>query len=219
MLRTALRSLAARKLRLALTAVAVVLGVAFVTGTLVVTDTAGVAFDEQFTDVHEGVDLVIRTEAAFGAAMGVEVERDPVSDDALRTVRSVPGVRAAHAQIQGQALLFDPDGKPIVPGGASAGQSWVDPPVGAFELRSGAAPAGADEVVIDAATAGEHGFAIGDSIDVQADGERRSLRISGTAGFGQRDGMPNATMAPLSSATTSTCEAPPSTPSAAPAVA
>jgi putative ABC transport system permease protein len=86
MLRITLKSLAARKLRLALTAIAIVLGVAFVTGTYILTDTSNKLFDEQFADVVDGVDLVVRSGAAFGAAHGIEVERDPVPDTAVTTI-------------------------------------------------------------------------------------------------------------------------------------
>lgn len=194
MLRTTLRSLSARKLRLALTAVAVVLGVAFVTGTSVLTDTSSTLFDEQFADVTEGVDLVVRTEAAFGAAMGVEVERDPVPDATLDVIRAVEGVEAAHRQIQGQALLFDAAGAAIVPSGSSVGMSWAPPPFGAFVLREGAAP-GDPELVVDAATAAANGIGVGDRIDAQGATGTETFRVSGIAGFGQRSGIPDATVA------------------------
>lgn len=195
MLRITLRTLAARKLRLALTAVAVVLGVAFVSGTLVLTDTSSKLFDDQFADVHDGVDLIVRTEAAFGAAMGVEVERDPVDDEALGAVAAVDGVRAAVPQIQGQALLITREGEAIVPSGPSVGMSWTAPPVGAFPLRSGDAPDAAGEVAIDAATAAEHAIHIGDRIDVQGVPGTDTYTVTGLVGFADRDGMPDATIA------------------------
>lgn len=83
MLRATFKSVAARKLRLLLTATAIVLGVAFVTGTLVLTDTSTRLFDDQFSQATAGVDLVVRDAATFGAAMGVEVDRDPVTDQTL----------------------------------------------------------------------------------------------------------------------------------------
>jgi putative ABC transport system permease protein len=195
MLRITLRTLAARKLRLALTAVAVVLGVAFVAGTLVLTDTSSALFDEQFADVNDGVDLIVRTEAAFGAAMGVEVERDPVDAQALAAIEAVDGVKAAVAQVQGQALLFDPASAAIVPSGPSIGLSWTAPPVGAFPLRSGAAPDAPGEVAIDTTTAAEHGIGVGDRIDVQGRQDRGAYTVTGIVGFGDRDGLPDATVA------------------------
>ncbi|HSK96773.1 MAG TPA: FtsX-like permease family protein, partial [Euzebyales bacterium] len=190
-----MRSLSTRKLRSALTAVAIVLGVAFVTGTYVLTDTSSQLFDEQFADVTDGVDLVVRSEAAFGAAMGVEVERDPVRDTVFAAIESTPGVKAAQPQIQGQALLFDTDGEAIVPKGASVAMSYAAPPLGAFELREGTAPRSADEIVIDAATASDHAISLGDRIDAQGPTGTKAFRVTGIAGFGDRDGMPNATVA------------------------
>jgi putative ABC transport system permease protein len=195
MLHITLRTLAARKLRLALTAVAIVLGVAFVSGTLVLTDTSSALFDEQFADVNEGVDLIVRTEAAFGAAMGVEVERDPIDDRTLSTISATEGVEVAVPQIQGQALLFDPAGEAIVPSGPSVGLSWVPPPVGAFTLRAGRAPAGAGEVAIDAATATERRITVGDRIEVQGREGIGTFTVTGLVGFGDRDGVPDATLA------------------------
>ena len=195
MLRITFKSLAARKLRLALTAIAIVLGVAFVTGTYILTDTSNKLFDEQFADVVDGVDLVVRSDAAFDAAMGVEVERDPVPDTAVTTIESTGGVKAAMRQVQGQALLFDPAGEPIVPSGASVGMSWAPPPFGAFELRRGAPPSEHNEVVIDAATSSEYGIDVGDSIKAQGAAETETFRVSGVVGFGERAGMPNATVA------------------------
>ena len=77
MLKLILKQTLARRARLALTAVAVTLGVTFVTGALVLTDTAQDAFDAQFTRAASGVDLTVRDAVAFDAAMGVEVARDP----------------------------------------------------------------------------------------------------------------------------------------------
>jgi putative ABC transport system permease protein len=201
MLRITLKTLAARKLRLALTAVAIVLGVAFVSGTLVLTDTSSALFDEQFADVNDGVDLMVRTEAAFGAAMGVEVERDPIDAEVLATIAATAGVKTAVPQIQGQALLFDPSGQAIVPSGPSVGLSWVPPPVGAFELRTGEAPAAANEVAIDAATAAENRIDVGDRIDVQGRDRASSFTVTGLVGFGDRDGVPDATLALFDHAT------------------
>ena len=190
-----LKAVAARRLRLALTISAIVLGVTFVVGALVLTDTANKLFADQFADANDGVDLVVRSAVAFDSGMGVEVERDPLPDGLPGEVRAIDGVVDAVGQVSGQALLFAPDGEPIVPDGPSVGGSWAPEPVGMFTMLRGRVPAGADEVVIDAATAAEHGFRPGATITVQTSGPPDAYRIVGIVGFGDRDTLPGATVA------------------------
>ncbi len=78
MIRFAFAQVAAHRIRLALTVLAVVLGVGFVAGSLVLNDTAQRLFDEQFATATAGADVTIRTATAFDSGMGVEVERDPL---------------------------------------------------------------------------------------------------------------------------------------------
>lgn len=190
-----IKGVAARRLRLALTVTAVVLGVTFVVGTLVLTDTANKLFADQFADADNGVDVVVRSASAFDSAMGVEVERDPLPAATLDEVRATDGVADAAGQVSGQALLYAPDGEPIIPKGPSAGGSWAPAPFGMFTIRDGRAPAGPGEVVIDAATATDHGFAVGDTITVQIIGPPDEYRVVGVVGFGDRDSLPGATVA------------------------
>lgn len=194
MLRTTLKSLAARKRRLLLTATAIVLGVTFVTGTLVLTDTSTRLFDDQFTQATAGVDLVVRDAATFGAAMGVEVERDPVTEQTLAQIRGTQGVTGAQGLVRGSALLVV-DGEAIVPGGPSVGLSWAEGPFNPFALRSGRPPRAAGEVVIDAATAADAGVAVGDTVAVSLEDGSHPMKVVGVAGFGDADGIPNATLA------------------------
>ena len=136
MLQATLKALAARKLRLLLTATAIVLGVAFVTGTLVLTDTSSRLFDDQFAQATAGVDLVVRDQADFDAAMGVEVERDPLPAGLVDRIRQVPGVGQAQGTVQGSALLVV-EGEAVVPPGKSVGASWTPAPFNPFVLASG----------------------------------------------------------------------------------
>jgi putative ABC transport system permease protein len=90
--------------------------------------------------------------------------------------------------------LIVADGEAIVPRGPSMLSSWIPAPVGAFTVRDGQPPSQSDEVVLDVATATAHNLGIGDTVTVQA--ERNSkLRIVGLAGFGDEDGIANATVA------------------------
>jgi hypothetical protein len=156
MFRTTLKSLTARMLRLLLTATAIVLGVAFATGALVLTDTSTRLFDEQFAESTAGVDVIVRATAAFGSAMGVEVERDPVPAEALNTIRTTDGVAGAEGSVRGSALLVV-DGEAVVPGGPSVGLSWGDAPYSPYRLADGRPPRTDGEVVVDVATAEAYG--------------------------------------------------------------
>ncbi|MFC4058743.1 FtsX-like permease family protein [Planomonospora corallina] len=193
MWRLVLRNTLAHRGRLALTLLAVLLGVTFVTGSLVLTDTSRRLLDEQFRTATAGVDLAVRDAAAFDSAMGVEVERDPLPATLVDRVRAVPGVAAAVPVVRGQGVL-SADGKAIVPAGPSLLMSWEPAPVGAFTLRTGRAPVADDEVVVDAATAALHGVGLGSRVTVRAD-ETAVLRVVGLAGFGAEPGLPNSTVA------------------------
>ncbi|RNE66787.1 ABC transporter permease [Cryobacterium tepidiphilum] len=193
MFRLTIKQVLAQRLRLALTLLAVVLGVTFVTGSLVLTDTSQKLFDDQFRTATEGADFTVRSAAAFDSAMGVEVERDPLPHALLERVAGVDGVATAAPVAKGQGLL-EFDGDAIVPAGASLLTTWVPEPLGAFSLRAGTAPNSPDEVVIDVATANAHGITVGDTVTVRAE-EARPLTVVGLVGFGSADGLPNSTVA------------------------
>ncbi|GLX09570.1 ABC transporter permease [Microbispora sp. NBRC 16548] len=193
MWRLIVRNTVARRGRLALTLLAVLLGVTFVTGSLVLTDTSQGLLDDQFRTATAGVDLTVRDAAAFDSAMGVEVERDPLPPEVVDRVRAVPGVAAATPVVRGQGLL-GVAGKTIVPAGPSLLLSWEPAPVGAFTLRAGRAPAAEGEVVVDAATARRHRIGLGAEVTVRAERTER-LRVVGLAGFGSAEGLPGTTVA------------------------
>ena len=108
MLRLTFRSLAARKFRLLATSLAVMLGVAFMAGTLVLTDTIQKTFDDLFSTVYDDTDAVVRAEGAFDSE-GVE-QRGRVDASLLDTVSDVDGVDVAEPDIRGYAQLVDKDG-------------------------------------------------------------------------------------------------------------
>nr|BFE60329.1 ABC transporter permease [Dactylosporangium thailandense] len=193
MWRLTLRNAAAHPARLALTLLAVALGIMFVTGTLVLTDTSGRALDAQFRTAAAGTDLTVRRATAFDDAMGVEVERDPLPAATLERVRAVPGVADAQPAARGQALLTA-GGRTLVPSGASLLRSWTPEPFNAFAVRTGRPPLTGDEVVLDAATAREYHVALGDTVTVQA-ASTAALRVVGLAWFGDRPGLPDTTVA------------------------
>src|SRR5881394_430264 len=156
MWRATVKSLLARKLRLLLTAFAVVLGVGFMAGTLVITDTALSSFDQLFGDVFTGTDVVVQAKTAFtpdqgGPGGGGGTEHNPIPPNLPPTVRAIPGVRAADGDVGGLAQIVDPKtGDVIANGGApTIGNSW-DPDVTTLVVAEGSPPSGPDQVAVDA---------------------------------------------------------------------
>ena len=88
-----LRGLFAHKLRLALTALAIVLGVTFISGTFVLTDTLNNTFSSLFTSVYSKIDFQVRGVAQFGS--GESATRNPLPESVLARVQNVPGVAGA----------------------------------------------------------------------------------------------------------------------------
>ncbi|HEX2149545.1 MAG TPA: ABC transporter permease, partial [Actinomycetota bacterium] len=189
-----LKNLKARKLRLAMTAFAVVLGVAFVAGTFVLTDTMNSAFDNLFSDVNEGLDVIVRSESEFESQFGGS--RQPIPDTLVDTVAGVDGVEAAAGNVQGYAQFVTEDGEAVTTGGApTLGGTWYDEPQGSLVIREGEAPVGPDQVMVDAGTADKHGFDVGDRITVITQVAPREFEVSGIAAFGEADNLGGATLA------------------------
>src|SRR6185436_2575769 len=183
MFRATIKSLLARKLRLVLTALAVVLGVGFTAGTFILTDTALASFDSLFGEAYSNIDVVVQAHQVFnpteggGPGGGGGQELNPVPESVLPKVRAVPGVQYAEGSVQSLAQIIDPaTGKVIQSGGApTIGSSW-SPDLSPFTLEPGGAPpAGPHQVVVDAGTASDHGLSVGQQI--------RVVTPSGTGGY------------------------------------
>src|ERR1700759_1956383 len=101
MRKVTLRGLFAHKLRLALTALAIVLGVTFIAGAFVLTDTLHNTFNTLFGHIYQNLDFQVRGVAQFGS--GGTATRNPVPESVLSTVRGVPGVEAADGSVTGYA--------------------------------------------------------------------------------------------------------------------
>jgi putative ABC transport system permease protein len=197
LIRVGLRGLLGRKLRTVLTAFAIVLGVAMVSGTYVLTDSIDKAFDSIFTDVRKGSNAVITGRSAFDLSEDSGSEAPTFNESLLPKVRALPDVAAAEPSVDGDAQLIGKDGKAIVYGGApnlgfsiASGASRFNP----LTLTRGRWP-GPGEVVVDRATADKEDFQIGQVIRVQAEGPARSLRISGFVKFGSVNTIGGATLA------------------------
>ncbi len=198
MTRFALRGILGRKLRTVLTAVAVVLGVAMVSGTFVLTDSIAKAFDAIFTEQYRGTDAVVTGKSAFDLSNNNNTSDLPSFDESLlEKVRGLPDVRAALGGVAAQAHLIGRDGKAIVFGGAPNLGFSVDPSQPAFNslsLVDGGWPKGS-EVVVDRSTASKKHLRVGDMIGVQAQGPVVRFRISGLVKFGAVSTIGGATLA------------------------
>ena len=196
----ALKGLAARKLRASLTAIAIVLGVAMISGTYVLTDTINAGFDTIFTQSYQNADAVITGKTAFA---GTDETGDVVSpgfaESVLERVRTLPDVAAAAGGIQDEAKLIGKDGKALSTGGAPTLAFSVD--AGGDErfnpltLVDGRWPQGPNEIAVDQAVAGDEGFRLGDAVGVSTHEGLRQFRLVGIAKFGAVESIGGATLA------------------------
>ena len=197
MVRATLKGLIAHKLRLFLTALAVVLGVAFVAGTFVLTDTINHTFDVLFHQINAGVDVSVRAASGFGQQGSAQTGRDTVPASLLETVKQVPGVQIAEGGVAGYAQLVDRNGKAVSTGGApTLGVSWTtERTLSPLRLRTGREPRRDGEVVIDAVTSRERKLAVGDRVKILFQGPSEDFTVVGVAGFGDADNLAGATLA------------------------
>lgn len=170
MLRATLRALAAYKLRLALSALSIILGVAFVAGTFIFTDSLQRAFDD-LTSAGE-VDLVIEPAVAFDAGFQGESTVRTMPDTLVADVAAVPGTaEVVGSVVVRNVVVLGPDGKPLGTGGGPGsigfGESWIEnESLSDWRLLEGATPRGANEVVVDESTAEATESQLGSTIDV-----------------------------------------------------
>src|SRR4051794_22320915 len=185
MIQIALKGMARRKLRTALTAIAIVLGVALITGTYVLTDSIKGAFGGIFTQVYRGTDATVTGKSAFDLSGNGTTIPPPFSESLLPRVRALPDVAAAVGGVGGIAHIIV-DGKVVHFGGAGNLGFSVDPTqpdLNSLTLVSGTWP-GPNEVVIDDSTAHKESFQLGQTVGIQASGPTLRMRISGFVHFG-----------------------------------
>ncbi|MPY94455.1 MAG: FtsX-like permease family protein [Acidimicrobiia bacterium] len=189
MLRTTLRSLWEHKRRLISTVVAVVLGVAFMAGTLVLGDTLDNSFDNLFADIGEGIDAEVRGTELFDTGFGAI--RQPLDESLVEDVADVDGVTSAAGYIQTSAgRILDSEGEPIGPaqGPPTLLQSYIaDPELSGTEMVEGHGPEADDEMVLSRGAAEDGDFAIGDQIEVLVAEGRRTFTLVGVYTIGGRD--------------------------------
>src|SRR2546430_678379 len=184
-----LKGILARKLRLALTTLAVLLGVAFVSGTYVLTDTMERSFDTIFRRTVTDVDLVVRARDPY---TGGGSQRTRIPDATLARVRAVDGVATADGTTFGYAQLVGHGGDSIQNGLApTLGLSWPESGAGPLALAhdgKSRPPRGDREVLVDEGTARANGFKGGDHVRVLLQGPAQQFTIVGLFGLkGQAD--------------------------------
>jgi putative ABC transport system permease protein len=201
MIRVSLKGLAARPVRAVLTALAIVLGVAMVSGSFVVTDTITKAFDTIFTSSYKNTEAVVSKRSLVDYSNS---GNGTVPENLLVKVRKLPEVKAAAGSIidlnndTTNTKLIDRDGNAIDANGNPTFGFGVDPSQPRFNplhLVAGHWASGRHDVVIDYNTAKQHHFAVGDFIDAAAKGPKERFRISGIAKYGDVDSLGGATIA------------------------
>ncbi len=194
MLKATLKGLLAHKIRLALTALSIILGVGFISGTFIYTDTIGRAFDGIFEDAFEGVDIVVSGQSDLQFGEGVFLPQDDVE-----ALASVEGVESIEPYVQGfGVVVLDKEGEPI--GGQGPPQFGAnfdsEAESGGFVLREGSLPSGPTEVVVDAQSVETAGFALGDTVQIVSPTTAATdYTLVGVAGFGELDNLGGATFA------------------------
>ncbi|MFI7016182.1 ABC transporter permease [Streptomyces sp. NPDC050164] len=178
MFRTALRNVLAHKARLLMTVLAVMLGVAFVSGTLVFTNTISDAFQKSSAKGFDQVDVAMT--ADYQDAEGDRVGKlHDLTQAVLDKSERVPGAASAIGVVQGFTAIADKDGKLIGEGFQSQGGNYWGTKDPRYPLTSGHAPKGKGEILIDSETAKRAGYKVGDTVRMSVDGPVLTPRITG----------------------------------------
>jgi putative ABC transport system permease protein len=201
--RFALRALVGRKLRAFLTGIAIVLGVAMISGTYILTDTVDRAFKNLFTESYAGTDAVVTGKGLDITIDGATVPPPPVDEGVLETVRGVPEVALATGQIFDElnTKILTPEGEAVSSGGAPTFGFGIDtsPEFERFNplnLQPGGSwPAADGEVVIDAGTADKQNYAVGDMVGITTLQPTRQFELVGIAQYGSVDSLGSASFA------------------------
>lgn len=172
MLKATIKSLLSRKLRLVLSALAVVLGVMFVSGSFVLTDTLQRSFTDLFSSAFANVDVSVSPEQEKGK------QPEPLTPQAIEDVKAVPGVASAVGDVQGSARPIGKNGKVITTSGAPRfGANWTG--TGQERIREGRAPEADDEVILGAYLATTGDFKVGDEISVLTLEPKKTFKVTG----------------------------------------
>ena len=181
MIKTALKTALAHRLRLALTGIAVMLGVTFVAGTFIYTDTLDKVFSTMIDEGASGVDVYVQPHTEFETLMDYGMAGPGLPEEMVEAVRDTDGVHAAEGTVAGYAQFVDKKGNAITPiGPPTLGMSWTrDDGLSTLEIIDGDPPETRLEVAMDAATAGRYGFAVGDDVKILLQGPEEGFELVG----------------------------------------
>ncbi len=182
-----LASIRHNRMRFVLTGVAVVLGVAFMAGTLVLTDTIKQSYDNIAGNVYKSTDAVVRS-SRIVTSDNNPTTRGTVDAATLATVRSTPGVRAAAPQQTGNAVVVDHHGALLDANpnrSAPIALAWSSvPELNPMTLVAGHAPVAADDVVIDRASWQKGHFVVGETVHVVSKLGSQAYHLVGVVTYG-----------------------------------
>ena len=187
MIRVAIKGVLGRKLRAILTGFAIVLGVAMISGSFILTDTLAKSFDGAYEESYRATDAVISSNQSIETDDG-GTETAPF-DAAIQTrVQALDGVRSVLGTIEDEARLVDANGKLIGESGSGQAIAYAGSPdddQNPLKLVQGAWPAAGDQIAVDRVTAAKHDFTVGQTVGAYAGGPAAKYRISGIVSFGK----------------------------------
>jgi putative ABC transport system permease protein len=203
MFRTTLKSIFARKARILLTAIAVIAGTSFLSGTFIFTDTIQRTFDNLFTEVFKDVDSFVRSSNVIEGDFGVE-QRQRVPVDLADKIAKVEGVKDAQPFVQGSAVVIKKDGEPLRPQGPPTfGGTINQGKLSAWKVIEGKVPNGSTEVALDVETAKKAGYKLNETVKISAEAGRRDFKLVGIVKYGGVSSPGGATFALFDTATAS----------------
>ena len=197
MFKLALKGILARKGRLLLTSLAVILGTSFLAGTFILSDTLTKSFNDLFADVFDNTDAYVRSSVVIKGDFGQE-ERQRIPDSLTAEVAKVSGVKTAASSVLGFARVIDKDGKPIGKEGngpPNFGSSITAAGEAFWKISDGRLPVNDHELALDTSTAGKGGYKLGDTVKVVAQAGSRDFTLVGVARYGKVSSPGGATFA------------------------
>jgi len=166
-----------------LSSITVLLGVGFVAGTLIFTDSIKQSFFDSFARQAKNVDAAVTPAGGLQvSSIETQKEKKTVSPAALDAIRKLPDVASAEGRVLGPAPVLDKAGKLVKQNGATGvGVAFpTDAELGYFDFATGRAPAGPTEIALDKSTADDKHFAVGDPVTViDHSDQRETFRLVG----------------------------------------
>jgi len=181
--RTALRNVLAHKGRLLMTMLAVLLGTAFVAGTLVFSDSVGQSFKDSVSSSYDNISVQVTDKAAGpgGSSSGSDTDV-PLTQATLNRIAALPGAATARGDVSGFAGLSDAHGNLIGSQGDTQGANWVPGSGGQdskYPMVQGSGPTNSQQIAIDQKTAAAHGFTVGEPVRLAVNGPVLNVTVSG----------------------------------------